>query len=704
MSEEDLLWCLDGDSPALAGLRFLANGGYHKAPFLAGNIDKLGIPGIAFADGPRGAVIGNGTCFPVAIARGATWNPELEERIGEAIGKELRSAGATITGAICVNLIRHPAWGRAQESYGEDPFHVGEMGAAMCRGLQKNVMACVKHFACNSMENSRFKVNIEVDEVTLHELFLPQFKRIVQEKVASVMTAYNSLNSKWCGENSELLTEILRNEWGFNGIVISDWIFGIRDAEKSVNAGLNIEMPYRMIRMTHLKQALSNNTVDISRVRQLVSEFLATLLRHSLIFTKPAPDITTIGCYEHRQLARESASASVVLLKNELVDTELVLPISLEISDLVVFGRLADSINLGDRGSSDVWDTDCSTIFEGIKERIPSVIFNDGRNLFEVEKLAASTNVAIVVVGYNFEDEGEFIFPEDPSLTALFPKEDEPTTIKNWKQFNVNQISTKTPDHLNNSEGGFGIGGDRDSLLLHQFDIDLIETVAKVNKRTIVVVQSGGAVIMRPWVDKVSGLIQAFYGGCRAGQGLADILFGQVNPSAKLPYSIALDQKDYPYFKKDSSNFIYDDSHGWWHLIKTKKEPTFSFGFGLSYTSFEIKEVKLALTKSNLIEITGILKNTGKKDGAEVIQVYAQIPERHPRLVGFKRLEVKAGTQTNFKVMVQPEVLAKRNPKTHSWDQPRGSYVLNVGRYATDPNAFQLKLTIDDDLNSGLFD
>ena len=155
MTPEERLWCLDGDAPAWAGVGFISERGYHRAPFHAARVDRVGLPGFAFADGPRGCVIGNATAFPVTMARGATWDPELEERVGEVMGRELRAAGATLTGAVCVNVLRHPAWGRAQETYGEDPFLVGELGAALTRGLQRHVLACVKHFACNSMENAR---------------------------------------------------------------------------------------------------------------------------------------------------------------------------------------------------------------------------------------------------------------------------------------------------------------------------------------------------------------------------------------------------------------------------------------------------------------------------------------------------------------------------------------------------------------------
>ncbi|MEQ1703836.1 MAG: glycoside hydrolase family 3 N-terminal domain-containing protein, partial [Ilumatobacteraceae bacterium] len=203
LSEHEKLWCLDGDSPTWAGLKFLSEDGYHQSVFHGAELERIGFPGIRFSDGPRGAVVGNATAFPVPMARGATWDLDLEERIGDAIGAELRAIGANLTGAVCINLLRHPAWGRAQETYGEDPHHVGELGAALTRGLQRHVMACMKHFACNSMENARFSVDIEVDDVALHEVFLPHFKRVVDEGVASVMSAYNSVNGEWCGQSHQ---------------------------------------------------------------------------------------------------------------------------------------------------------------------------------------------------------------------------------------------------------------------------------------------------------------------------------------------------------------------------------------------------------------------------------------------------------------------------------------------------------------------
>src|SRR4051812_3843882 len=287
LTAEDRLSCLDGDARTWAGLRFLGDDGSRKARFGAAEIERIGLGGVRFSDGPRGAVVGNSTCFPVSMARGATWDPELEERVGDAIGQELRAVGATLTGAVCVNILRHPAWGRAQETYGEDPLHVGVLGAAFTRGLQRHVLACVKHFACNSMENARFSVDIEVDEVALHEVYLPHFRRIVEAGVASVMSAYNSVNGEWCGQSRDLLTDVLRGEWGFEGFVISDWIFGLRDAATSITTGLDIEMPYRMVRAQHLPGALERGEASWADVDRAVEHIIATLLRFDDVLSAP---------------------------------------------------------------------------------------------------------------------------------------------------------------------------------------------------------------------------------------------------------------------------------------------------------------------------------------------------------------------------------------------------------------------------------
>ena len=221
-------------------------------PIVHGEIERLGLPGTRFVDGPRGCVAGHGTAFPVSMARGATWDVGLEEEVGDVIGREIRALGGNFFGGVCINLPRHPAWGRAQETYGDDPHHLGEFGAALTRGTQRWVMACAKHYALNSMENARFVVDVTADEATLHDVYLPHFKRVVDEGVAAIMGAYNSVNGEWCGQNTYLLTTVLRDLWGWDGITVTDFIYGVRDAAGSLNAGMDLEEPFRQQRAERL--------------------------------------------------------------------------------------------------------------------------------------------------------------------------------------------------------------------------------------------------------------------------------------------------------------------------------------------------------------------------------------------------------------------------------------------------------------------
>ncbi|GIF00458.1 glycoside hydrolase family 3 protein [Paractinoplanes rishiriensis] len=254
LTDAELLGLLDGDVPVWRVARLPAM--MRAGPISGGAVPRLGIPGIRFSDGPRGVVMGRSTSFPVTMARAAGWDPSLEFEVGLAIGREARAQGANYSGAVCVNLLRHPAWGRAQECYGEDPVLTGRMGAALTRGLRHHVMACVKHFALNSMENARFTIDVLASPHALHEVWLPHFKTVVDAGADSVMTSYNKVNGFHADENRVLLTDILRDEWGFQGFVTSDWVWGTHDPIVSLEAGLDIEMPLRMHRARALPGAI----------------------------------------------------------------------------------------------------------------------------------------------------------------------------------------------------------------------------------------------------------------------------------------------------------------------------------------------------------------------------------------------------------------------------------------------------------------
>ncbi len=273
---------MSGDSGRVRGVATMARA-YNMKPMPAGGNARLGIPAIQFSDGPRGVVVNHSTCFPVSMARGATWDVALEARVGDAMGVEARSLGANFLAAVCINVLRHPAWGRAQETYGEDPYHLGEMGVALVQGLQRHVMACVKHYACNSIENSRMKVNIRIGERALREIYLRHFKRCVDAGAASVMSAYNQVNGDYCGHNTRLLREILKEEWGFDGFVMSDFVFGIRDARAAALAGMDMEMPFRWHYVNNLEKLVRSGEVPEAVIDEAVMRILRQKLRFAQV-------------------------------------------------------------------------------------------------------------------------------------------------------------------------------------------------------------------------------------------------------------------------------------------------------------------------------------------------------------------------------------------------------------------------------------
>ncbi|MEM7274796.1 MAG: glycoside hydrolase family 3 N-terminal domain-containing protein [Actinomycetota bacterium] len=637
MTEDERLGCLDGDLPFWSGLAEMMTGGYNTRTFPAAVVDRLGIPGLHFADGPRGCVVGPATTFPVSMARGASFDPELERRIGLAIGAELRSVGATFTGAVCMNLLHHPAWGRAQETYGEDPHHVGEMAAALTEGLQEHVMACMKHFALNSMENARFSVDVTADERALHEVYLPHFRRVAEAGVASAMSAYNQVNGAWCGENEELLIDILRNEWGWHGFVITDFIAGLRDPVGSVVAGCNIEMPFRQQRAVALADAVDDGRLDPAVVADRVTEVVATFLRFRHVFGPPASD-GVLAAPRHRALAREAAVASMVLATNDGL-----LPLDGgALSTLAVLGPLADRVNLGDAGSSNVRHTpDPVTPLAGLRAALPEV---DVVHHPADAAIAADADAVVVVVGYTRLDEGEYLGDGlAQTLAALAPPLDHP------------EVGTDDPEVLATIEravaggggeaspaGGLGSapGGDRRSLRLAAADEGLIEAACAVNDRVVVAVIAGSAVVM-PWLDGPSATLIQWYAGSEGGHALADVLLG-AEPGGRLPFAVPVDEADLPPFDPDAAAATYGLLHGQWWLDAEGVSAALPFGHGLSYA-----DIRLGSAERRGDAVVVEVINAADRPGSTVVQVYGTVVESavtRParRLVGFAKVRLAA--------------------------------------------------------------
>jgi beta-glucosidase len=665
LTDTEKLGLLDGDEPFWAGFRRMIEEGYNHTPYVHGAVARLGIPGLRFGDGPRGVVLGRSTAFPVAMARGATWDPELEERIGHAIGLELRAQGGNFFGGICINLPRHPAWGRIQETYGEDPLLLGTFGSALHRGVAPNAMTTVKHYALNSMENARFTVDVTIDEGTLREAFLPHFRAVVEAGADAVMTAYNSVNGEWAGQNRHLITEILRGDWGFEGIAVSDFIWGLRDAVASLEAGLDVEEPFAEQRAEHLPAALEADPSLWAAADAAATRILAVQLRFAARRVPGEPDAGIVFSAGHRALAREAAARAMVLLQNEPVAGARVLPLDpAVVRTVAVAGALAKRANTGDNGSSDVRSPEVLTPLDGLAGGLDGLaggldglaggldglaggldgirVLDAGETPDGAARIAAHTDAAVVVVGYTAEDEGEYIEAGAflaPELVATYP----PTNGDAWaEQF----LSSQQPSA--GSIVGGSAGGDRRSLRLHDADVALIRAVAAANPRTVVVIVAAGAVLIDEWRSEVPSVLLGWYAGSEGGAALADVLSGAVDPAGRLPFSVPATEADLPAFDPDATSAVYDRWFGQRLLDRLGRPAAYPLGFGLSYTSFALEGLEVGEPEGETLPARVVVRNTGDRDGRHVVQLYGEpqdagedVPARV--LLGFASVAVASG-------------------------------------------------------------
>jgi len=648
MSLYEKAFQMSGDIPLIPGLIKMGIR-YNSIPLPAGKDKKLDIEGILFSDGPRGIVLNSSTCFPVSMARGASWDVQLEERIGNAIGIEGRAQGANFYGGVCINVLRHPAWGRAQETYGEDSFHLGEMGAALVRGVQKHMMACAKHYCCNSIENARFKVNVKISERTLREVYLPHFKKCVDEGCASIMSSYNKVNGEFASHSYHLLTEILREDWGFQGIVISDFTLAVRDGQKAIKAGLDIEMPngWRM-RPGKIVRWVKNKKISEELIDLMVKRIIKTKLRFNIPFNSALYSKDKVCCEEHQKLALEAAEKSIVLLKNE----KGLLPLNKNrIKKIALFGRLAKYGNIGDSGSSRVRPPFVITPFEGLnKTANAQIIYNRGKNIKQAKKLASQCDVAIIIVGYTQKEEGEFIFPH---------------------------------------------GGDRKRLTLKPEEETMILEISKSQPKTIVIMEGGSAIITENWIDLVNAVLMAWYPGMMGGLALAHVLFGEVNPSAKLPCIFPKSESDLPFFDPHANEIEYGYYHGYHLLDKERKSARFPFGYGLSYSKFEYETPKLnkstlSISSDKELEVSIKVKNVSERAGDEIIQLYIGNPQTDverfiKELKDFKKIMIDAGQAVIVSFRVPLNHLAFYEEKSRTWKIQIGQYRLMIGS-SSEPN------------------
>lgn len=632
---------------------------YNHDSYQAGGNERLNIPTMRFFDGPRGLVSGEATCFPVSIARAASFDRDLEYRIGDVIGKEVRAAQGNYFGGVCINLLRHPAGGRAQEGYGEDSYLTGQMGVSLMKGVQSNnVMACIKHYAVNNQENTRFDVNVEADERVLREVYLPHFMECVDNDAASVMGSYNKFRGDQVCASSYLLTKVLKEDWSFRGFVISDFIFAVKDTELSARAGLDIEMPTTIFYGNKLLKAVKDGRVPENHIDESAFRIARTVLKYEMV-PDPLPDYpeSLIGSGEHIALALEAAERSIVLMQNN----NKVLPFDRkETKRVLVAGKLAVSQNIGDHGSSRVRPAYIITPLDGLKKLYGSEVefFHDsGENTDSLKEKIRKADAVVYVVGYNHDDEGEY--------------------------------ATKSK---------YTTGGDRKSLRLHESESRMIRETAMLSKNSVVVLIGGSAIIVEEWKDKVNGIIHAFYPGMEGGTAIAKVLFGDVNPGGKLPFTVASDESHYPGFDINATEVTYDRYHGYIKLDHDGNKASFPFGFGLSYTEFSHDSLSVECGPDGVVASL-IVTNTGERKGDQVIQLYigfdgSKVEREHKLLKGFERVSLNPGETRKVSISCPFERLRYYDPVSGSWILEKMEYQLYLGPDSDEGDLLKSTFTI----------
>ena len=621
-------------------------------------VEEAGLPSVLLTDGPHGVRRQKGasdqigfldslpaTCFPPAVAVGSSWDPELAERLGAAVGIEARALGVHVVLGPGVNIKRSPLCGRNFEYYSEDPLLAGVLAAAHIRGQQaEGVGASVKHFAANNQETQRMQVSVDVDERTLREIYLPAFERAVAEsQPATIMTAYNRINGVYASENRWLLTDVLRDEWGFAGVVLSDW-GAVDDRVAALEAGLDLQMPgdrgagNRLVVDAVKAGALDEALVDRSARRVAA---LAGLV------TEPTDGFDAEA---HHALARELAAGCAVLLKN---DREA-LPLASG-ARVAVVGEFARTPRYQGGGSSHVHATRVDDALSALRDlHAGTVTFAPGFALDRTGDAAALREEAVGIA-------------RDADVTVVFAG-------------------------LADSDESEGF--DRTTLHLPTEQVELIRAVAAVGSRTVVVLSSGGVVSLEGWHDDVDGVLAGFLLGQAGGSALADLLTGAVDPSGRLAETIPLRLQDTPSYL----NFPGEQGHvrygegvmvGYRHFVTTEAPVRYPFGHGLSYTTVETSDLQVRPAGADGASVSVTVTNTGPRQGRHVVQVYVSTtagPVRRParELRAFTKVSLEPGESRTVSIDLDRRAFAYWDVRENGWVVAPGEYTVQIGRSASD--------------------
>ncbi len=764
-------------------------------------IPRLGIPPLTMTDGPLGVRWKESTAFPAGIMMAAGWNPELIEKMAAAIGREAKAKGRYMLLGPCVNIHRVPQGGRDFESYGEDPFLAARTAVAFVKGMQgEKVVATVKHFACNNQEHERDFTNVTVSERALREIYLPAFEAAVTEGGAmSVMSAYNKVNGAWCSENPHLLTEILKEGWGFRGFVVSDW-GAVHSTAPTANAGLDVEMPTgKYLNDSTLLPAVKSGAVPEAVINDKVRRLLRVMVWAGLL-DGAQNDKGALDTPEHRSLALQVAREGLVLLKNE----RNVLPLDRSsLKSLAVIGPNAGIARVGGGGSARVVPLRAVSPLDGFKNKAGAgivVTFAQGSRVGgEVDAVESSALIpaggqpgshglkaeyfananlegtpvvtrvdkqidfnwgggspdpAVPVDNFSARWTGKLVPPKTAAY-MLHARSDDGVRvyvdgklmIENWSQHapmtksaQVNLESGKQYDlriefydHNGDASMKFGWssinnplqaeaveaakkadavvlcvglsdqdeseGFDRTALDLPVDQVSLIKAVLAANSRTVVVLNSGAPVLMDQWLGQAPALIEAWYPGEEGGNAVAEAVFGDVNPSGKLPMTFLRRWEDAPaygnYPGSGAVNYAEGIFVGYRHYDQKNLEVTFPFGYGLSYTSFAYSGLTVTPVKKAApvaATVTLDVKNTGTREGEEVVQLYVHpvspgIERPLKELKGFQKITLKPGELKKAVFTLNDRSLAYFDAGRKQWVVEPGKYEVLAGSSSRDIRA-----------------
>lgn len=624
------------------------------------DIERLGVPSVMMCDGPNGLrkQLGQGdhlginesiktVCYPTASATASSFDRELMQKLGETLGEECQAEHVGMLLGPGINMKRSPLCGRNFEYFSEDPYQAGQMAAAYIKGLQsKGIAACVKHFAANNQETRRMSGSSEVDERTLHEIYLPAFEAAVKEgKTRGIMCAYNGVNGEFCAQNKELLTDILRKDWGYEGFVVTDW-GAVKDRVKGLLAGLDLEMPGST-------QGKTEAIVKAVESGELPESVLDEAVRNILRFVQEAEANWHENIEFDRQAAHEKsknfATECAVLLKND----RQALPLS-EHTRAVFIGAFAEDPRYQGAGSSHI----------NVEHPVSALECVEGLS---------------VTYAKGYEADSETV---DEKLMQ--------EAVEAAKKAEAAVIFAGLPESFESE------GFDRSHMQMPENQNILIAEVAKVQPNTIVVLH-GGSVMTLPWRNEVAAILDMHLGGDGVGSATVDLLYGRANPSGRLAETWPLQLEDNPSYLNFPGEEGVVEYHegifiGYRYYDKKKMEVQYPFGHGLSYTTFAYSSLETdqeSMTDEDTLTVKVKVKNTGDRAGKEVVQLYTSVSASKVRrpvreLKGFEKVLLQPGEEKEVSFVLDKRSFAYYEPRIHDWFAERGEVTVEIGASSRD--------------------